>query len=408
MKIAILSDFHLGFGKNRRKNESFQQVFSAFKEALNHNPDLFLLQGDLFDESVPDQETWLEAFKLFSVTKNAKKADLSIFKQKNGEKQKIEFEGIPVVSIHGTHEFRGKDFANALSVLDQAGFMVYLHASEAIVSNENEILAIHGLGGVPEKKAKDVLQHYNPRPLEGMLNILLLHQSFKEFLPFDDEMIASLSLEDLPQNFDLIINGHFHADNEINNKNLRLLLPGSTVITQMKKNEANNPKKFFLYDTKTKTLEPIKIPGQRKFFYSELVFENASSEDVYKKVKKELETILKNPDKEPLIKLKLSGSLASGITSSDLDLSFVKLLNENAIIYVDKNFSDIKFKQKLENLRESHHKKSISSLGIELLEKHLDETNVKKNFDVRRMFELLSKGEKDKAIELLSDRKKSK
>ena len=51
--------------------------------------------------------------------------------------------------------------------------------------------------GVPEKFAKSALASYYLNQLRAV-NLLLLHQSFVEFLPFDDDSIASLSLTDLP------------------------------------------------------------------------------------------------------------------------------------------------------------------------------------------------------------------
>ena len=54
-------------------------------------------------------------------------------------------------------------------------------------------------------------------------------------MPFDeDESIASLSLADLPNGFDLIIDGHLHWTNEQKLEGKRFLLTGSTIFTQMK------------------------------------------------------------------------------------------------------------------------------------------------------------------------------
>ena len=42
-------------------------------------------------------------------------------------------------------------------------------------------------------------------------------------------------------------------------------------------------------------------------------------------------------------------------------------------------------------------------LGLEILERNLEETNFSNAFDARRVFELLKEGETDKALELISE-----
>ena len=49
-------------------------------------------------------------------------------------------------------------------------------------------------GGEPEKKALDALNSLSPKPEHGAKNIFVMHQSIKDFLPVDDEMVATISL----------------------------------------------------------------------------------------------------------------------------------------------------------------------------------------------------------------------
>lgn len=62
MKIAILSDFHLGYA--RFYQDSFVQAERALDAASG--ADLILLAGDIFDARMPKQEVFARAFDLFT------------------------------------------------------------------------------------------------------------------------------------------------------------------------------------------------------------------------------------------------------------------------------------------------------------------------------------------------------
>jgi len=141
----------------------------------------------------------------------------------------------------------------------------------------------------------------NFKPIEGF-NILVIHQSIKELMIKPDQEISLEELEHLP--FDLIINGHIH--NKHSKLGGKFLIPGSTIITQLKKEETD-PRTYYVYDTKTKQYETIDF-GSRKFFFEELFFENAGIEDIRNKVKQKIDE-LKNLDKEAIVKIKIKGTL---------------------------------------------------------------------------------------------------
>ncbi|MBN2067917.1 MAG: metallophosphoesterase [Candidatus Diapherotrites archaeon] len=410
MRIAIASDFHIGFGKGtEREQEAFEQAKQAFELALKEKADLLLLAGDLFDSDVPSQEAWLEMFKLFSVLRGQKQSEIcKVKKIKNEKVENFLFSTIPVIAIAGTHEFRSKDFKNALDVLQEAGCLVYLHAAKAELELSGEKVVVQGLSGVPEKKALDALKMWGPKPVQGATNIVLLHQSIKEFLPFDDEMIASIALADLPSGFDLIVDGHLHWSSQENLEKKRFIVPGSTVITQMKKLESTKPKGIFLFESKENKLQFIPLPEQRQFLFEKLEFREARAEQIREAIGKRLSGLLSNAKGKPLVKLKLKGSLAKGLTQADLDLREIREnFRENCIIAIDADFEQASFKQKLQELREAQlGKKSIAAMGFDLLEKNLQETQFKNAFDVKRIFDLLANNEIDKAVEVLSESKK--
>ena len=87
MRIAIVSDFHLGLGRgSERTYEALEQAKQAFEIALHEKVDLLLLPGDLFDSDVPSQETWVQAFQLFSILRRKKlKERVPVKKIKKGK-----------------------------------------------------------------------------------------------------------------------------------------------------------------------------------------------------------------------------------------------------------------------------------------------------------------------------------
>jgi len=233
----------------------------------------------------------------------------------------------------------------------------------------------------------------------------LLHQSFKEFLPFDDdESIASLSLGDLPSGFDLIIDGHLHWPDEQNVGGKRFLLTGSTIFTQMKRLEGEKQKGVFIFDTKTKKLEFVEFENPRKLFYNKLEFKDAQPEQVVRAVQEKLSSFCPaspSPSKvKPLIRIKVCGSLAKGFSQSDV-LIDVSSYKDKAILSISKEFSVEAFHKKIEGLRAAQgEKRSVLEVGLDILEKNVQEANLK-NFETRRIFDLLSADEMEKAKQVL-------
>lgn len=409
MKIALFSDLHLGFGKGtERFDESFENAKKAFEIALSENPDIILLAGDLFDSEIPNQETWKRAFAVFSSIKRTKCSCRLKFEKGKDSRESCP-PNIPIISIHGTHEYRSKDFANALDVLESACFIVHIHAEHVEIEKGSEKIAVHGLGGVPEKMALNVLQLWNPKPISGIRNFLILHQSIKDFLPFDDEMIATLGIENLPKDFDLIINGHLHWNSEVSEKGVKLLMPGSTIITQMKKLESEKPKGIFLIETKNLESRFIPLPGQRKLYHETISINNAAPAQVLGAIEERLSKIISEKNSlKPLVRIKLKGTLSKGHSVSDLNLRAVnEKFSNSAIISMDADFSADSFKKSMAELREMQKsKKSISALGLELLGKNLSQTSFGEDIDYRRIFELLNEGENEKVIEIFSKTKK--
>jgi len=217
-------------------------------------------------------------------------------------------------------------------------------------------------------------------------------------------MIASISLSDLPKGFDLIADGHLHWNGIEKLQGCKFLLTGSTIITQMKKLESENKKSISIFDSKTKEIEFLPLPVQRKMFYEKIKFENATQQQIIGAIEAKLsEFVFEKTSLKPLVRLKLCGSLAKGIANSDINLAETeKKFSEKAILSISREFESESFKTKIAQLREMQKtKKSISELGFELLEKNLEETGFGKEINARQLLELLEQGENEKAIALL-------
>ena len=65
MKIAILSDFHLGFSFGPETDrDSFENAEEAVEKALDS--DLLIIAGDIFDSRSPKTQSWADALKILS------------------------------------------------------------------------------------------------------------------------------------------------------------------------------------------------------------------------------------------------------------------------------------------------------------------------------------------------------
>lgn len=413
MKLAFVSDTHWGFAQGSvRDRDAFDQSYQALTAACEAKPDAILMPGDLYNDHVPTPEAWHDSFVALKIPYlSSYHPEVKISYHKNGESKPCPYNGIPVIALHGTHDYRSKDFKNALDILETAGFLMHVHAGYCKLEKNGETVCVFGLSGVPEKKARDVLQAWNPKAISGAYNLLMIHQSIKEFLPTDDEMAVSLSLSDLPRDFNLLVNGHLHWPQVHDLQDgRRFLLCGSTVTTQMKKLESTKPKGWWLLDTQTNQLDFFPIEKQRKLFYHSFKFKNETPTVVEEKIVGAIESSLQengSTELTPLIRVKVSGTLGKGYSPSDVHLLEIERSFEGkAIVSLDKNLSSDLGKVDLAALRAAHQeKKSVSELGFEMLQQQLSQTDFPVSVDVKRLFELLLEEELDQAAELLIENK---
>jgi len=402
MIVSILSDFHFGYSHNTATEEDcFDNAEEAVQKALDS--DIILIAGDIFDSRMPKTGVWAKAIKILVKPLITEGKGVNLFSTTKSMKEiyKRTLQHTPVVAIHGTHERKGRDETNAVDALDNAGILLHLHCETIIFEKDGIKVAIHGMSGVPERQAAEVLNQWSPKPIEGCYNILMLHQSIDPFV-YSPLEPPTVKLENLPRGFDLIVNGHIHGHAEDRAGDAVFIMPGSTVITQLEKNEADSEKGFYKVDV-GKKIEFVPLEKNRKFFYEELRVDSNAKEKIEKVIDKILEREFVKP---PTIKVKIFGR---DVDVSEQDLRTVeKKYSEKAVLVLAKELESPEMVGKIEfmkNLREQ--KLSVEEIGLQLLRQNLEEMSFEKSFDFENAFSLLSEGDVEKAFSILLGEQKT-
>ena len=395
MKLAIASDFHFGYAWGTERGEdSFIQGSEAMEKSLK--ADAIILPGDIFDSRIPKQEIIGKAMQIVG-TASASPSD-AVVERAVPNRTLPHPTGTPVVAIHGTHERRAAGLTNPVQLLEAAGLCVVLHGNAVIIKKGNERVAIHGMGGVPEQYAPHALAECDFKPLPGMPNILVLHQSFREYV-YEDA--AYLSMDDLPEGFDLYINGHIHWSGRKEKDGKILFHPGSTLLTQMRKVESEAPKRIWFYDTITKEIRPEDLATPRKFFYEEIEAAGSAAETTDKAIA--LLSEIPAYGRKPLVKLKIKGTLPPG---SSIGTKTIMASFPNLLISIDNETEALQFKRKIELLREEHSKRSVDELGLFILEKNLKQAGYS-GPEAYELLQLLAEGKQDEAADLILGKRPS-
>jgi len=383
MKIAIVSDTHLGY--DRFAEDAYDQAKKAFEMAMPL-ADVIIIPGDLFDFRFPKPPVIAEGI---NIMRDLHDKDWTYRIESFNGPAPI-YTDLPILAIPGTHERTSVGKENPLNLLSLAGIIADISEGTAIIGKGDDKIAVYGLGGISEERVKEKLKELDPKPVPGMFNIFVFHQSIYEFLPFSDEF---LRLDDLPEGFDLYIDGHIHNKIESECHGKPFLIPGSTVLTQLKESEQGS-KGFLLYDTDDNTYKFIPIDS-RPFRMETLKFNNSKPDEIYKKVDSTLSDIINefksiNPEVKPIVRIVLEGKLESGITISSLDIrSLNSKYSDDAIVEIESKLSSTELNKEIEDIREGKlNDMSIRDVGLDLLKKNSKKLNIR--IDTSKLFNLLS------------------
>lgn len=403
MKIAVLSDFHFGFAYSSEVEEdSFENADGAMEKCMD--ADLILIPGDLFDTRIPKTSVWAKAVKILVKPLLKQSSCLTIVKSDKELKEISHrcLRHIPIIALHGTHERRSKGEVNVIEALEHAGILVHLHCNTIVFEKDGKKVAVHGMSGVPERFSKDVLDRWNPQPVENCFNILMLHQSIDPYV-YSPLEPPTISLSNLPKGFDMIIDGHLHSHAQEKIGATILLFPGSTVVTQMERNEANTEKGVYIIDVNQEIGIEFRPLGKgRKFFYEEIDAENYKE-----RIETRLNEILKeNFEKKPIIKIKIRGK---ELEVQDEELRNIEnRFSEKALIVFVKDLEKEEIMQKVEFLRSlREERKSVEEIGVEILKKNLDQLGFDPFFDYEQLLDLLSENQTEKIFNLLTGEQKT-
>jgi len=400
MKLAVISDLHLGFQFNTERGEDpFRNAQEAFSKALAENPDLILLVGDIFHDKVPKPEVMSKTMELFKQFKKLKKAKIVNLKS-NKKEESMNKEISPIITIYGTHERRSQESINPIQLLEKADFLSNLHAESSIIEVGTERIGIHGLSGVPDQFAKQAMISWNPQPFPQIPNILMVHQTFRELIPDVKQEVMSYS--DLPRGFDVFLLGHIHWNVEDKHPitGAPILVIGSTVRTQLKKIESKRKKGFYLIDIKDQRININfrELENVRGFYYEEFDVSEKKPSELITEIQEIIVQRIKfhSSQLKPLIRFKLKGKLAQGFLPTDLNFNqLLKKFSDKSILYFDKGkVESSKLSERAKLLYDLKQKKvSIEDIGMKLLMENMKVTTEKQAKDVHEMFEKLVNGE---------------
>lgn len=397
MIVGILSDTHIGYP--RFYEDSIAQTRQAFREACDRS-DIVLIAGDIFDTKTPKFEVIAKAMEILSYGKEVDWSSKNI-KGEHGEH--------PVVAIHGTHDRRSKEMINPVQLLEGAGLVTNTSDRTVIFTKTNadgkqEKIAIHGVGGTTEDTIRPVMSELNFKPVPGAYNILMLHQTITDVIPMAD----GISLDELPPGFDLYLCGHIHKRVVMNKNGKRLLIPGSTVITQLKKEE-EEPRAYVLLDTDTNEIKFIDLKS-RPFHYGEIEVKEMDGSYILAELRKKIDSLLDEKEEMPIIRVMVKGTLKQGIKRENLSFQEVyKDYEDRCMLQIDNELDEQGLKEKLESLRKMYEQKlSVREIGIESIRKKLSGTDAK-GMDVEFLMAMLQDdGNIDMVVEEMMKKKESK
>ncbi len=398
MRISVISDLHLGFSIHpETEADSYENALEAFQKALDS--DIIIISGDFFDTKNPKPYAWYSALKLLSMplleTSNVKlvastKKLPAIFQKRSHQ--------IPVIAIHGNHDRNLKGEKNIIEALEHAGLLIYLHRDTVVFEKNGERVAIHGMSHVPERFAYEMLKDWNPKPVENAINILVLHQNIDQYV-YSPIQLPTITLDNLPEGFDIIVNGHVHNRIIQKFKNGYFIIPGSTIITQFQPVEAEVEKGIIKIDIKDKKINVDFVPLEknRKFFYVKTDVRDGWKDELREKI---LRILQKNLEKKPIIKLKIIGK---ELNIFDFDQKeFESEFKNKAILFFSKDITLSEIEKKFEILRNLREQKvSIREMGFVLLKKNLEILGFGDSFDYERIMKILEDGNVDLAMDIL-------
>lgn len=311
MKIGVLSDCHIG-AKQFKRSERFFDMINAFENAVdkmvNKDVDMVIIAGDLFD----------------SATKTTAKARSRVI----SALLKLNDNGIYVYAISGNHDTPGASPLSGTDVeaLDKARLLTALDSGNINIAKYD--LEIRGQDYMFEGGKKDmpkIISNIKPKT-SASKSIFVMHQSISGVGNIPEDM--GIKLEELPQEWDLIINGHIHKHQVREVGDTKVLFPGSTERYSMNELEDKKISIIEWDENDNMNIEFLDLEGVREFVSVDVYCDDLEEDDIYKKIEKKAERYAKE---DCVFRVVLKGSPTSGI---DLQNSEIRdILDEYNVLY---------------------------------------------------------------------------
>ncbi len=405
MKIAVIGDTHFGFDHyGKRRDDALRNAKEAFELALSEKVDFIIQTGDVFDERLPKPEVVSPVIQLMKNI-SGRSNKIKLVRRISGDDEELVTAEIPpVLMIYGDHDRRPKEYINPVQILHNAGLIYCLDRETIVLEKDNKRIAIHGFSNVPHQYARDVLKKHKFQAIPNMKNLLVIHQSFQELLPNQAPEIMNYS--DLPEQMDAHFLGHIHWKQEDKHPSSKspILLPGSTVQTQMKKIESKVSKGIYILDIGEKiNYKFLELKKPRKLYHETIEIDGDKPSEINTKIQETVRKILDYHNHEliPMIRIVLKGVLHDGFIPSDISMkNLLKKYESRAIINIGKSkLVSEKLNEKSKLIHDLKTKKiSIEDLGLKILGEKL---NVKKLDKLESIFSALKGGDLNKAEEIL-------
>lgn len=380
MKVSILSDVHLGFGRgSEREGDAYEALAEALEKS--RDSDLILIAGDIFDSNNPPAEVLAlseEILLPFLLEDGGMRIPEGM--EKDTKKLKLVNPRRPIIAIHGTHERRARGLLNPVQALERAGFLVYLHCNGIILEKGGEKICVQGMSGVPDQYSERVLQEWNPRPREGCYNTLMIHQNLRGFM--HEKVPNQMDPEKLNRGFDLYVCGHIHSGGESELGGSKLVIPGGMVTTQIR--EGEKPLGFFKMDTSSGKAGFVELESQRNIYF----LDAGSREEGERGVREILE---KRHDRKPIIRVDIKGDFPLG--------GLKERFGDRAILNFRKESGAVEGGGAV-GMEEQ--RLSVRDLGKKLLRENLERQGLEPDL-FEQVFELLLEKRQEKALELLRE-----
>lgn len=338
MKIAVISDLHLGFrqyGSIEREEDFYSQLFMVRDKINKENVDMVIIAGDLFDKPNPSPAA-INAYR-----EGVGNLNVDII---------ITIQGNHTMILRDNHysidEFFGEDEICGYYLLKDDTFTTDLFSlsdSDSIFSKyKNSKVVVDGItyrGNSKIDEFLDIQKELAEKEYKDVkTRILVVHQSFKEYCGFTGEELSIKDLDLKP--YDYVICGHIHSRCDDIIGDTCFIQPGS--IERMNTTEAldemENGKGFYLIDTEKNNVSFHHVDCPRKFLLGEI--DISSKEDLEHHLD-DVEEIVSKMDVAPIISYKYNNCIENNVDIRE-DIGRVKqgILINRSNIY-DRNEEDV-------------------------------------------------------------------